>query len=74
MGVSVHEIVISLYQRAANAYAFLQLLDVQDVRKIMHFSPNKRYGKLLRSVQDGGIVIDSEGFIYIFNFCVLESK
>ena len=45
MGSSVREIVISLYQRAANAYAFLQLLDVQDVRKIMCFRPNKRYGK-----------------------------
>ena len=26
-------------------YAFLQFLDVQDVRKIMRFSPNKSIGK-----------------------------
>ena len=45
MCVSVREIVISLYQRAGSAYAFLQLLDVQDVRKIMRFSPNNSYRK-----------------------------
>ena len=32
MGLFACEIVISLYQRAANAYAFLQLLDVQEVK------------------------------------------
>ena len=32
MGFSEREIVISLYQRAANSHAFLLLLDVQDIQ------------------------------------------
>ena len=46
---------------------FLQLLEVQNVRKNMSFSLNKSHGKFYKSVQDGGIVIDYEGFVHIFN-------
>ena len=49
---------------------FSQLMDVQNVHKNMRFSPNKRGGKFLCSVQDGGIVIDSEGLVHIFNLFV----
>ena len=45
---------------------FLQLMDVQNICLYMRFSPNKIYGKFRRSVQDGGIVIDSEVFVHIF--------
>ena len=56
-------------------WTHLQLLDVQTVRKNMRFSLNKSCGKFWQSVQDGGIVIDYEGFVHISNlFCVLESK
>ena len=55
--------------------SFSQLLDIENVGKNMRFSPNKSCGKFLQSDQDGGIVIDYEGFVRIFNlFCVLESK
>ena len=41
----------------------------------MRFSLNKSCGKFRQSDQDGGIVIDYEGFVRIFNiFCELESK
>ena len=49
---------------------FSQLLDVKNVRKNTRFSLNKSYGKFLQSVQDGGIVIDYEGFVRIFNLFV----
>ena len=49
---------------------FLQLLNVQNVRKNTHFSLNKSWGKFWQSVQDGGIVIDYEGFVHIFNLIV----
>ena len=36
---------------------------------------DKSCGKFKQSVQDGGIFIDYEGFVHIFNlFCVLKSK
>ena len=47
--------------------SFLQLLHVQNVRKNTRFSLNKSCGKFCQSVQDGGIVIDNEGFGHIFN-------
>ena len=47
--------------------SFLQLLDVQNVHKYTRFSLNKSCGK---SLQDGGIVIDYEGFVHIFNLFV----
>ena len=51
--------------------SFLQLLDVQNVRKNTHFSLNKSCEKFWQSVQDGGIVIDYEGFVHILIFlCV----
>ena len=51
--------------------SFLQLLDVQNVRKNTRFSLNKSCGKFLQSVQDGGIVINYEGFVHILIFlCV----
>ena len=50
--------------------SFLQLMDVQNVCKHTHFSPNKSYRKFDCFVQDGGIVIYSEGFVHIFNFSV----
>ena len=53
---------------------FLQLLDVQNVRKNARFSLKKCCGKFLQSVHDGGIVIDYEGSFILFSFCVLESK
>ena len=49
---------------------FLQLLEVQKIRKNMSFSLNKSHGKFYKSVQDGGIVIDYEGFVHIFNLFV----
>ena len=50
----------------------LQQLDVQNVLKNTLFSPNKSYWKFYQyqSVQDGGIVIDSEDFVHIFNLFV----
>ena len=50
--------------------SFSQLLDVQNVRKITRFSLNKSCGKLNQSVEDGGIVIDYEGFVHISNLFV----
>ena len=50
--------------------SFLQLLDVQNVRKNRHFSLNKSCGKFWQFVQDGRIVIDYEGFVHIFNLFV----
>ena len=49
---------------------FLQLLEVQNIHKNMSFSLNKSRGKFYKSVQDGGIVIDYEGFVHIFNLFV----
>ena len=46
--------------------SFLQLMDVQNIRKNMCFSPNKSYKKY-HTVQDGKIVIDSEGFVHVLN-------
>ena len=48
--------------------SFLQLLDVQNVRKSTRFSLNKSCGKFLQSIQDGGIVINYEGFVHILIF------
>ena len=48
----------------------LPILDVQNERKNTHFSPNESWGKFWQSVQDGGIVIDYEGFVHIFNLFV----
>ena len=45
---------------------FLQLLDVQNVRKHARFSLKKSCGKFLHSVQDGGIVIDYERIVHTF--------
>ena len=53
---------------------FLQLLDIQNERKIMYFSLNKSCGKFWHSVQDGGIVIDYEGFVHILNLFVFENR
>ena len=53
--------------------SFLQLINVQNVRKNKHFSPNKCYRKFEHSVQNGGIVIDSEGFFPISNLFVCKS-
>ena len=50
--------------------SFLQLLDVQNVRKNISFSLNKSRRKFYKPVQDGGIVIDYEGFVHIFNLFV----
>ena len=50
--------------------SFLQLLDVQNVRKNRLSSLNKRCGKFWQSVQDSVIVIDYEGFDHIFNLFV----
>ena len=50
--------------------SFLQLFDVQNVRKNTRFSLNKSCGKFCQSLQDGGIVIYYEGFVYIFNLFV----
>ena len=36
-----------------------------NVRKNMYFSLNKSFRKFWQSVQDGGIVIDYEGFVHI---------
>ena len=49
---------------------YLHLLDAQNVRKNTRFSLNKSCGKFRQSVQDGGIVIDYEGFVHIFNLFV----
>ena len=55
--------------------SFSQLMNIQNVRNYTLYSINKSYGKVLQSVQDGGIAMDTEGFVNIFNlFCVLESK
>ena len=48
----------------------LQLLDVPNVSKNTRFSLNKSCGNFGQSVQDGGIAIDHEGFVHIFNLCV----
>ena len=45
----------------------LQLWDVQNERKNTSFSLNKSCGKFWQSIQDGGTVIDYEGFVHIFN-------
>ena len=50
--------------------SFLQLLDVQNIRKNTRFSLNKNCGKFCQSVQDGGLVIDYERFVHIFNLFV----
>ena len=50
--------------------SFLQLLDVKNVRKNTYFSLKKSCGKFWQSVQDGGIVIDDEGFVHHFNLFV----
>ena len=50
--------------------SFLQLKNVQNMPKNTRFSPSKSYGKFLHSVQDGGIVIDSEGFVHILHLFV----
>ena len=50
--------------------SFSQLLDVQNVRRNTRFSLNKSCGKFCQSVQDGGSVIDYEGFVHIFNLFV----
>ena len=36
----------------------------------MRFSLEKSCGKFLQSVQDGGIIIDCEGFAHVFNLFV----
>ena len=57
----------------------LQLSDLQNICKNTCFSPNKSFG-MSKALEDGGIVIDSEGFVlngslsYFSSFCVLESK
>ena len=51
---------------------FLQLMDVQKVRKTyVRFSPKKTYWKFSHSVQDGGIVIS---WYFFYSFYALESK
>ena len=51
--------------------SFLQLMDVQNVLKNKQLSPNKSYGEFYLSAQDGGIVIESDGFVHISNLlCV----
>ena len=50
--------------------SFSQLLDIQYVRKNTCFSLNKSCGKFCQSVQDGGMVIEYEGFVHIFNLFV----
>ena len=52
----------------------LQLLDVENLRKNTRFSLNKSCGKFRQSVQDGGIVIDYEGFVHIFNLFVCFNR
>ena len=54
--------------------SFLQLMDVENVRFNTHFSPNKSYMKFKHSVKDGGNVINSEVFIHMLIFFVLELK
>ena len=49
------------------ATSFLQLLDVRNVRKNTRFCTNKSYKKFKHSVQNGRIVIDSDGFDNISN-------
>ena len=50
--------------------SLLQLLDVKNIRKHTRFSLNKSCGELRQSVQDGGIVLDYEGFVHIINLFV----
>ena len=50
--------------------SFLRLLGVLNVRKNTRFSLNKSCRKFWQSVQDGGIVIDYEGFVHILNLFV----
>ena len=52
------------------ATSFSQLMDVQNIHKITRFSTNMSSRKFQHSVQDGRIVTDSEGFVYIFNLFV----
>ena len=44
--------------------SFLQLMDIQNISKTK-VTGNSKY-----SVQDGGIVIDPEGFVHILNLFV----
>ena len=53
---------------------FLQPLDVQNVCKNTYFSLNKSCGKCWQSVQEGGIIIDYEGFVHIFNILCVRIK
>ena len=50
--------------------SLLQLLDVKMYDKNRRFSLNKSCGKFLQAIQNGGIVIDHEGFVHIFNLFV----
>ena len=50
--------------------SILQLLDVQNILKILRFSLDKSCGKFWQSVQDGEIVIDCEVFAHVFNLFV----
>ena len=52
---------------------FLQLMDIQSLHKNKRFIPNKSYKKFEQSVQNGGIVIDSDGFFPISNLFVCKS-
>ena len=50
--------------------SFSKLLDIKNAGKNMRFSLNKSSGKFRQSDQDGGIVIDYEGFVRVFNLFV----
>ena len=54
--------------------SILQLLDIQNVRQNTRYSLGKSCGKFLQSVQDGGIFIDYEGFVHIFNLFVCKNR
>ena len=39
-----------------------------------HFSLNKSYREFERSIQDGRVVIDSEGLVHIFNLLCVKME
>ena len=64
MGLSVREIVISLYQIEANAYKRFYTYWTFKTHVKLFISVQTRFIR----IQEGGIVIDSEGFILYFYF------
>ena len=52
----------------------LLMRNIQNTRGSARYSPNKLNEKLERSVQDGGIIAESEGIFHIFHLFVCKNR